>query len=242
MCTVALRLTPGGLLLLGVRDEFLGRPWRPPGAHWPGLPLIGGLDERAGGTWLAVHPRERRVACVLNGRGEPAPVATRRSRGDLPLRAAVGDEITEIGRYDPFHLVCADTSHAWLLSWDGTRAERSDLELGTHLLTNGGRQSPGAHPDDKGAYFGPRFESATPAEWAELAKGDGLAPDDPRGIIVRRELPEGLVWGTSSVSMVAIDGAELRYSFGVPGGELAPVLMDETSSSSTGASRRSSSR
>ena len=104
---------------------------------------------------------------------------------------------------------------------------------------------PGGEPDEKGAYFGPRFQSATAAEWAALAKGDGLAPDDPRAIIVRRDLPDGQVWGTSSISMVAIDGAELRYCFGVPDGELAPVSTEgprETSSSSTGASRRNSSK
>lgn len=245
MCTVVLRLTPGGLLLLGIRDEFLGRAWRPPGAHWPDLPLVGGMDKRAGGTWLAVQPGERRVACVLNGRGQPAPDATRRSRGDLPLRAATGGEITEIERYDPFHLVYADTSGGWVLSWDGTQATRTNLERGTHLLTNAGLVYPGESPDEKGAYFGPRFQSATAAEWAVLAKGDGLAPDDPRAIIVRRDLPNGQVWGTSSISMVAIDGAELRYCFGVPDGELTPVPTDgprETSSSSTGASRRSSSK
>ncbi len=59
MCTVVVSLQPDApvpLLLLGVRDEFTGRPWQPPARHWPGSPLIGGLDEQAGGTWLAVHP------------------------------------------------------------------------------------------------------------------------------------------------------------------------------------------
>src|SRR5512146_885783 len=55
MCTVVVSLDPGNpvpLLLLGIRDEFTGRPWRPPARHWPGSPLIGGRDEEAGGTWL----------------------------------------------------------------------------------------------------------------------------------------------------------------------------------------------
>jgi hypothetical protein len=258
MCTVVLRLTPdGGSLLLGIRDEFLGRPWLPPAAHWqcpagqpaptdlPGSPLIGGLDEQAGGTWLAVHPGERRVACVLNGRGTLAPAAPARhpcpphqSRGDLPLRAASGEQVTSFGDYDPFHLVCADSSGGWVLSWDGEQAVRSALGTGTHLFTNGGYVYPSDDPDDKGAYFGPRFAAAPSLrDWAVLARGDGLATDDPRAIIVRRELPDGRVWGTSSVSMVQI-GDAVRYEFGVPGEELAPVI----SSSSTGASRRSSSK
>ena len=57
MCTVVVSLQPAApvpLLLLGVRDEFTGRPWQPPARHWAATewaPLIGGLDEQAGGTW-----------------------------------------------------------------------------------------------------------------------------------------------------------------------------------------------
>src|SRR5579862_8015955 len=76
------------VLLLGFRDELTSRPWQPPARHWPGSPLVGGRDEQAGGTWLAVHPRIPRVACILNARGTQAPPQTRRSRGELPLRAA----------------------------------------------------------------------------------------------------------------------------------------------------------
>jgi uncharacterized protein with NRDE domain len=71
VCTVVLSFAPGErvpLLLLGVRDELKDRPWLPPARHWPGSPLLGGLDEQAGGTWLAVHPDVPRVACLLNGR------------------------------------------------------------------------------------------------------------------------------------------------------------------------------
>ena len=97
MCTVVVSLTPEApvpLLLLGIRDEFTGRPWQPPARHWADpattewAPLIGGRDEQAGGTWLAVHPGASRVSCILNGRGQAAPPDRRRSRGELPLRAA----------------------------------------------------------------------------------------------------------------------------------------------------------
>src|ERR1700739_2439952 len=118
MCTVVVSLAPGDrvpLLLLGIRDEFTARPWQPPARHWPGSPLIGGMDEQAGGTWLAVHPRIPGGACPLNGRGEPADPARRRSRGALSLRAAAeGPEFLRqlaadpdaLGAYDPFHLIC----------------------------------------------------------------------------------------------------------------------------------------
>ena len=61
MCTVVVSLEPAApvpLLLLGIRDEFTGRPWQHPARHWAGTewaPLVGGLDEQAGGTWLAVY-------------------------------------------------------------------------------------------------------------------------------------------------------------------------------------------
>ncbi|MBO0802486.1 MAG: NRDE family protein [Nocardiopsaceae bacterium] len=234
MCTVVLRLSPGEpvpLLLLGVRDEFIDRAWRPPARHWAGSPLIGGMDEQAGGTWLAVHPGELRVACLLNGRGGPAAPETRRSRGELPLRAATGgsgslkdlaDDPGALVAYDPFHLVCADAAGATLLSWDGAAA-LADLPPGTHLLTNVGHSYPvpgpvagqvagppaGAvgEPDPwaKAAYFGPKFAaSADPSRWRALADGDGLPPDDPRAIVARRALPDGRTWGTTSQTLVAL--------------------------------------
>ena len=131
MCTVVVSLAPEApvpLLLLGVRDEFTGRPWQRPARHWPGSALIGGLDEQAGGTWLAVHPEQSRVGCILNGRGEFAPPDRRRSRGELPLRAAAEGQAAlkelyqapeTLARYDPFYLVCADLSSVLLLGWDG---------------------------------------------------------------------------------------------------------------------------
>ena len=110
MCTVVVSLDPDNpvpLLLLGIRDEFTGRPWQPPARHWPGSALIGGLDEQAGGTWLAVHPEQSRVGCILNGRGEFAPPDRRRSRGELPLRAAAEGQAA----------MCAPTSRA-RTTWD----------------------------------------------------------------------------------------------------------------------------
>src|SRR6202044_448119 len=131
------------LLLLGARAELKARPCLPPARHWPGSPLLGGLDEQAGGTLLAVHPDVPRVACLLNGRGTQADPARRRSRGELPLRAAadgagvlkeLADDPAALAAYDPFYLVCADPGGATMLAWDGVRAAIRDLAPGTHLL------------------------------------------------------------------------------------------------------------
>ena len=246
MCTVVVSLAPQDrvpLLLLGIRDEFTGRPWQPPARHWPGSPLIGGRDEQAGGTWLAVHPDLPRVSCILNGRGEFAPPDRRRSRGELPLRAAaegqdalrkLHDDPHALASYDPFYLVCADLNPfptVLLLGWDGRNPQLTELEPATHLLTNAGHMYPPAHTDPsdpKAIRFGPKFAARRPsgdpdprttikdawADWLTLAAGEDLPGTDPGAIIVRHELPDGRVYGSTSVSLVALakDGS-VRYDF-----------------------------
>ena len=261
MCTVVISLAPEEpmpLLLLGVRDEFTGRSWQPPARHWPGSPLIGGRDEQAGGTWLAVHPAVPRVACILNARGEPALPAVRRTRGELPLRAAAEGpavlqrmDTTILASYDPFHLVCADPAGALMLSWDGATAALEDLPPGTHVLTNPGHlypQPPATNAATKlashataaeraaetaahlkAARFGPKFAAHRPSgdpaatiadawgDWLKLAVGDGLDVTDPAAIIVRRVLPDGRTWGSTSVTLVALatkaGTSAIRYDF-----------------------------
>jgi hypothetical protein len=229
------------LLLLGVRDELVGRPWRPPARHWAGSPLVGGIDEQAGGTWLAVRPDIPRVACLLNGRGTAADPAGRRSRGELPLRAAadgagvlkeLADDPAALRAYDPFYLVCALSDAATLLSWDGASASTRDLAPGTHLLTNAGHAYPPdpSHPDDpaaepKALHFAPKFAASRPSaepalpvteawgEWLTLARGDNRDLADPGAIIARRDLADGQVWGTTSVTLVGLAPDALRYDF-----------------------------
>lgn len=55
-------------------------------------------------------------------------------------------------------------------------------------------------------------------EWSPLLNGDGLSTDDDRALIVRRDLGGGRTWGTTSISLVALSAAGLRYDFtGGPG-------------------------
>jgi hypothetical protein len=253
VCTVVVSLAPGErvpLRLLGIRDELTSRPWRPPARHWPGSPLIGGIDEQAGGTWLAVHPGVPRVACLLNGRGQPADPARRRSRGDLSLRAAaegpdmldrLAGDPDELAAYDPFHLICATTGSVTALTWTGSHAADAPSQVtaahpavrrfgpGTHLFTNAGHAYP-VEPGDpdaepKAAHFAEKFAAARPSadpalpvaqawgDWLTLASGDGLDPEDPAAIIVRRDLPDGRVYGTTSVTLVALADDAVRYDF-----------------------------
>jgi hypothetical protein len=246
VCTVVVTLEPGErvpLRLLGIRDEMVSRPWRPPARHWPGSPLIGGIDEQAGGTWLAVHPGVPRVACLLNARGPLADPARRRSRGDLSLRAAaegpgflrlLAGDPDALAAYDPFHLICATPDSVTMISsradeGGGIIAVVRELAPGTHLITNAGHAYP-AGPGDpdaepKAAHFADKFGAARPpadpalplaqawGDWLTLAAGDGLDPADPAGIIVRHQLPDGRVHGTTSVTLVGLSDGAVRYDF-----------------------------
>ncbi len=142
VCTAILSIEPGApVLLAGIRDEFFDRAWLPPGPHWPDhRGLIGGRDLLAGGTWLALAPAERRVACVLNGRGRMAPVTSRRSRGVLPLQVAADGmlERAHLADFDPFHLLSAQPGLAVLWSWDGERLTERELAPGLHIVVNSG--------------------------------------------------------------------------------------------------------
>jgi Transport and Golgi organisation 2 len=253
MCTAILGIEPGGpVLLAGVRDELVDRAWQPPGPHWPGLPgVIGGRDLLAGGTWLAVAPAARRAACVLNGTGRMAPAGSRRSRGVLPLDAVADGKLarTELPEFDPFHLLLAEPGLAVLWSWDGERLTERELAAGLHIVVNSGLAAdlrPGGargrtHELARIGHFLPRLRAAARPEprpgqpvqdawgaWLPLLDGDGISTDDPRALIVRRDLGDGRIWGTTSISLVSLSPDGMRYDFTAAPGDPAawyPVTL-----------------
>ena len=110
------------LVLAGNRDEFHGRPTQD--AHWwPDKPsILGGRDEQAGGTWLAVH-RDGRFATVTNFRDAVPPSSKLRSRGHLITEFLDGDlppaaylEKIDGERYAGFNLLVGDRKQLAYLS------------------------------------------------------------------------------------------------------------------------------
>jgi len=249
MCTAIVHIDPASpvpVLLVGVRDEFAERPWVRPARHWPGL--IGGRDLQAGGTWLAVRPDLPRAACILNGEGRLAPEAERLSRGELPLVLAEHGKLDGIdpSRYDPFHIIGAEPAVVRLWSWDGTELTERTLAPGLHLVVNSGLE--GELRGHRGAtdmaariaYFRPRLLAATrPApvsgsttsawgEWLPLIDGDGLAVSEQRALVLRREFG-GKIWGTGSISLVALRRDGFRYDFtATPGDPAAWYEVDQS--------------
>ena len=155
MCTALISVDPGSsvpVLLLFARDEVVERAWLPPGHHWPEQPeLVGGMDLREGGTWLAVHSGEAgagadgpdvtpRTVALLNGFGTFAAPERRVTRGRLPLLVASGTPLGDLDltSYDPFHLLVADATGMSMLTWDGVELTDRELGPGTHLVSNRG--------------------------------------------------------------------------------------------------------
>ena len=114
---------------------MLDRPWKLPARHWPDREhVVAGLDQLAGGTWLALND-DGVVAGVLNRPGSLGSAPEMRSRGELPLEAvdhadacgaaeALGH--LEAASYRPFNMVVADAIDAfWLRAERGT-AHRAD--------------------------------------------------------------------------------------------------------------------
>lgn len=102
------------LIVAGNRDEFHARPTRN-ARWWSDKPnVLGGRDQQAGGTWLAVH-RNGRFATVTNFRDAVPPSGKLLSRGHLVTGflesdAAPLDYLESIDgeRYAGFNLLVGD--------------------------------------------------------------------------------------------------------------------------------------
>jgi hypothetical protein len=242
VCTAFVSIEPEAAvpaLLLSVRDEYLGRGWLPPDHHWPDRPgLLGGLDLAAGGTWLAVDPARRTAACLLNGFGPLAPADTRLSRGELPLTAVRQGGIghLDLTPYDPFHLVQVRPDGARITSWGGGRLEENELPTGLSVVLNDGLEGMAANRTAserirnlmaaRADHFRARFAAAPRPEptgagtagqawgdWLPIITGDGLALDEDAALIQRRDFGDGRIWGSSSISLLALGPERLRYDF-----------------------------
>lgn len=173
MCllVVAWRSVDGWPLVVGAnRDEWLDRPATAVTVLREAAPrILGGRDERAGGTWLAVN--EHGVVCGLTNRPLPdGPDPTRRSRGRLPVLAAgcrTAEEAVEAlvaevstGSYNPAWLLVGDrrSLHHLAVHPDGP-AEVEQLGPGIHVLEN----APLGDPSPKVDHVRAALERATSA-------------------------------------------------------------------------------
>jgi uncharacterized protein with NRDE domain len=139
------------LIMAANRDELYARPAIPMTTlrdHGPRV--LGGRDELAGGTWLAVN--EHGVVAGLTNKPSPAGRdATKRSRGEIPLAFAAYPSAAEAvervcaeldpAAYNPCWLLVGDRDRLFSVSVDhgvdhGHRPDVEELPPGVHVLEN----------------------------------------------------------------------------------------------------------
>jgi len=148
MCTLALyfrAIQDHPLVVAANRDESLRRPSASPDVLEKDPWIFGGRDLLAGGTWLGINGNGM-VVGILNRRSGPKKEkAGKRSRGLLCLdllKAKDPSEAIKILRqievhiYDPFNLVFANDSEAYVAHNAAEQMETVSLEPGVHVVSN----------------------------------------------------------------------------------------------------------
>jgi uncharacterized protein with NRDE domain len=150
MCLLVVLARPDHELPLVVaanRDEFLDRPTTPMAVLRAASPrIMGGRDELAGGTWLAINEAGV-VAGLTNQPGPAGKDPTKRSRGELPL--ALAAHVSAAAAVEALAATCqpCDYNAAWLLVGDrealfavdltgGDSPTIEPLPPGLHILEN----------------------------------------------------------------------------------------------------------
>ena len=135
------------LVVAANRDELLERPAVAMAVLQPSGPrILGGRDELAGGTWLAVNEAGV-VAGLTNQPATAGRDPTKRSRGELPLilaqhldaRRAVESFVASVrpSDYNPAWLLVGDRRSLFYLDLgDGDSPRVTELAPGTHVLEN----------------------------------------------------------------------------------------------------------
>jgi len=180
------------LLIAANRDELYQRPADPITVLRASQPrVLGGRDELAGGTWLAVN--EHGVVAGLTNQPAPARDPAKRSRGELPLaftrypdaKTAVTEVCARLdpSAYNPCWMLVGDR-HA-LFSVDlsgGRRAPVEELPPGSYVLENAPLRQPSAKQQRVAGLV---------AALEEEARGD-LTGAGPEGPAAARAGPAGL--------------------------------------------------
>lgn len=259
MCTLVILIRADDnwpVIIATNRDEMTDRSWASPARHWPDrVHVTAGLDQQAGGTWLAIND-DGVVAGILNRMNSLGPDAGKRSRGELPLDALDhGDAKTaaealsnlDPAAWRPFNLVIADALGGWLLINDGETPHiiKQAIEPGVSMITAYGI-SHGVHETvcARSARHLPLFNAAPPpqpgdhdwAGWQELladrSRHDHEAGNSAPGAALLIDATENNKFATTSSSLIALPrqhpGHEILHNTASPRWIFAPGAPDVT--------------
>jgi uncharacterized protein with NRDE domain len=163
------------LVLIANRDEFHARPSAAANFLGGAPDVFGGIDLRAGGSWLLVSKR-RRLAAVTNVRVGLSPEVAPRSRGELVKAFAASDASAQ-----EFIAGIAPHAHEYgrfnLLLWDGAALHC----VGNHPQFHSEEVMPGLHALSNASldtdWPKARLAKQALSQWLS-GQGDG---SDPRG-------------------------------------------------------------
>ncbi|MGB5192269.1 MAG: NRDE family protein [Polyangiales bacterium] len=244
MCTLIIR---HGLdewcstLIAANRDEFYDRPASGPMVLCETPRIVGGRDDRAGGTWFAMTPKGVFVG-LTNQRSFGARDDALRSRGALVVEALSAGTFEGVRRYleqvdarafNEFNIIFGDGDQVYAAY--GRRSARAvelePLGPGVHVLCNDRLGSPEFPKADEARV---KVESIVPAPWHELEPRlievlsdrslpnpevlPPVPPDAPFDAEIARQLQaicvKTPVYGTVSATLAALSpGRVEHYAF-----------------------------
>lgn len=233
MCTVLILQRPDAQwpLLIGAnRDERLDRAFDPPGRWWPDLPgVVAGRDRASGGSWFGFN-EDGVVATIVNGMDRLGPLAGKRSRGEIVLRALRETDAAGAARaigalspegYRGFTLLVADRATAFVVTNDERAFDVRQLAPGHHMVTPDGCDVPAspryaAHSDAFRAAPPPAPAERDWSAWIDLLRQ--VDDDDPHRAMT---VVTGHDFGTVSSALLGLGaagstGLELLFASGPP--------------------------
>ena len=170
------------LIVAANRDEFFARTSLP--MHWwDDVPVLGGRDLTAGGSWMTLSGTGR-FAAVTNVRDFTRPDEAPRSRGEIPVGFSAGtDSPADYCRslpteeYTGFNALVSDLDTLWWTSnWAGAALP---LDAGVYGVSNAALDTPWPKVVNGKRRFSDALAAGADVEdlFAVLAD-DSVAPDD----------------------------------------------------------------
>lgn len=230
MCTLAFyfHAFPHHPIVAGAnRDESLTRPSAVPLQLWSSPWIYGGQDLLAGGTWLGINAHGILVAILNRHTARPLD-PLRRSRGLLCLDALKHASVLKAvnfvtsqpaQHYNPFNLLIADQTAAYVIYAQTQIVETQRLTPGFHLLTNYNLNDPHCPrtarsfksfsqiiPDGQGQ--SPPTTSQIFAQLHPLLASHAPDPDPRASVCIHLD-----GYGTCSSTMLAYSSSEHRYMY-----------------------------
>lgn len=228
MCTLVIAIQTDRrwpLVVAANRDERLHRAAEGWGLRdgRDGIRYAAPEDRVAGGTWIGLSARG--LFAGLTNYHAPLdwyPDPDRRSRGEIvgialghPTAAAARATLggADAARYNPFHLVVADASDAFLWWYDGERTALEPLGPGLHVVTESSPTGQGARGEAVRSRWPMDLSPARLRELLSVHEGAGFAGS---ATCIHREP----LYGTRSSAIVRVaadlGASELLVADGSP--------------------------